>query len=458
MIKHGIVPQQTLKKTAIGFTIVELLVVIVVIAILAAITVGLYDSVATQARDASLKSDLKSTESQLALDYSKTGRYPATQADAVASKRIVASGDNITTYTRKPYGYCISANNAEATEPFMLKTLKTGTILSPGDCTTGSLTSVAGTGAAGSTDGPSDSATFRNPIDVVVSKAGDVYVADQLSQKIRKISPDGTVSTFAGSSQGYLDGVGTGARLNYPTGLAIDRNGVLYVADAFNSRIRKITPDGTVTTLAGGGSGSGIVNGVGSAARFNRPAGLTVDNSGTVYVGDSENHAIRKITPDGTVTTLAGSGSPGFVDGVGSAARFTNPRGIAVGKSGELYVVDKGNNVIRKVLQDGTVTTFAGSGQAGMADGIGTAAQFNQPQYITTDRWGMLFVSDTNNGAIRQVNPDTAEVTRVAGNGVDVSIDGGDPEWSYIQAIGIAIDANGSFYVTYSNQVKKIDI
>ena len=202
---------------------------------------------------------------------------------------------------------------------------------------------------SGYTDGTGTSAQFDYPIGVAVDGAGNVYVADGYNHRIRKITTSGVVSTLAGSgTSGYTDGTGTSAQFDYPTGVAVDGAGNVYVADQVNHRIRKITTSGVVSTLAGSGT-SGYTDGTGTSAQFSYPTGVAVDGAGNVYVADYDNHRIRKITASGVVSTLAGSGTYGYTDGTGTSAKFYYPTGVAVDGAGNVYVADQYNHRIRKI-------------------------------------------------------------------------------------------------------------
>lgn len=282
--------------------------------------------------------------------------------------------------------------------------------------------------------------------------AGNVYVADRSNNTIRKIS-GGAVTTFAGSAQfpgsaGYLDGTGSAARFYGPTGVAVDSAGNVYVADSFNNAIRKISPGGVVTTLAGLGGTGGSTDGTGSSARFHQPLGVAVDSAGNVYVGDSLNSTIRKISPAGVVSTLAGlANSPGGVDGTGSSARFYSPSGVAVDNAGTVYVADDPFS-IRKISPAGVVTTLAGLYQnIGSADGVGSAARFNSPRGVAVDAAGRVYVADTNNSTIRRITPSGA-VTTLAGVPQQTGlIDGAGSDARFRFPQGVALDKSGYIYV-----------
>ena len=272
----------------------------------------------------------------------------------------------------------------------------------------GTVTILAGkSGCKGDADGVGSQARFHCPHGVALDAAGNIYVADSGNNTVRRITPAGVVTTLAGfaGAADYVDGRGSNARFNYPGSLAIDRAGNVYVADVYNSVIRKVTSDGVVTTLAGIPGLVGARDGRGVAARFNVPLGIAVDNSGNVYVADVLNNAIREVAPDGTVTTLAGTMSyaVGNADGAGSIAQFCHPCGVAVDSQNNIYVADAGNQTIRRITPSRVVTTVAGfAGQSGSANGTGSSARFFDPLSLALDRLGNLYVADSGNAAIRK--------------------------------------------------------
>jgi len=243
-----------------------------------------------------------------------------------------------------------------------------------------------------------------------VDASGNVYAADFYNHVIRRIGPDGTVTTYAGTvgSAGSTDGTGAAARFNNPEDVAVDAAGNVYVADTGNSTIRRIAPGGVVTTWAGTAGTVGSADGTGGAASFAGPRGLAVNAAGTLYVADSRNYTIRAITSARVVTTLAGSaGYSGSTDGAGSNARFGNfsggPVGLGLDGSGNLYVTDTGNDTIRLVTPGGVVTTLAGyPGFFGSSDGTGAYASFNTPTGVVVDGAGNVYVADDGNSTIRR--------------------------------------------------------
>jgi len=297
----------------------------------------------------------------------------------------------------------------------------------------------------GNADGTGSAARFASPWGMAVDSAGHVYVVDSGNHTIRKITPGGEVTTFAGLARepGSADGTGSAARFAYPKGVAMDSAGYLYVADSRNNTIRKITPDGEVTTLAGAAGTGGRTDGTGRAARFSFPHGVAVDSAGHVYVTDAGNHTIRKITPGGKVTTLAGAaGYRGSVDGTGSAARFDSPNGMAVDSLGSVYVANTQLHTIRKITPGGAVTTLAGlSGEPGSADGTGSMARLFFPEGVAVDEAGHVYVVDTGNHSIRKITPSGAVTTLVKWGGSPDAAQAGFPN-------GIAVDGTGNLYVS----------
>ncbi|MDB5762915.1 MAG: repeat containing protein [Herminiimonas sp.] len=322
----------------------------------------------------------------------------------------------------------------------------------------------------GSVDGTAALARFNSPRGIAFDLTGNLYVADYLNYTIRKITPAGVVTTFAGKSgmAGSADGIGEAARFGGPFGIAADNAGNLYVTDL--NAIRKITPAGAVSTLAGSANTAGSSDGSGAAARFNNPAGIAADASGNVYIADFLNNIIRKITPAGTVTTLAGTaGVTGSADGTGAAAQFNRPQGIVADGSGNLYIADRDNLVIRKITPAGVVTTIAGTpGIAGAADNAGTPAQFFAPQNITVDAIGNLYVADAftfpgmcpcgPNGIIRKISP-AGVVSTLAGTAkASGSADGTGPGARFDYPLGITVNPAGDVYVAdaLNNTIRKI--
>lgn len=316
----------------------------------------------------------------------------------------------------------------------------------------GVVTTLAGSvGLCGSADGIGSDASFSYPLNLAVDVAGTLWVPDFGNHTVRRITSTGIVTTFAGRPgvAGVADGVGAAAEFKFPWAVATDLAGNLYVADA--SRIRAITPAGAVTTLAGGEDGS--ADGVGPAAAFRGPQGLAVDLAGNVYVSDEGNNAIRKITPAGVVTTVAGlrpDQAAGSTDGVGPAARFNQPYGIAATPQGVCYVADTKNHVIRRIASDGTVTTLAGSpGQSGYVDGTGAMARFDGPHDLALDRAGNLYVIDAR-ATIRKVTPDGV-VTTLAGSGqVGLPTNGQGSAAVFWHLTSIAVAPDGNIWVAES--------
>lgn len=320
------------------------------------------------------------------------------------------------------------------------------------------VTTLAGlTGNAGSTDSGNGSAQFDGPNGVAVDLGGNIFVADSLNNTIREITPAGVVTTIAGLAgvSGNTDAAGSLARFSNPTALTVDSGGNIYVTDTSNDDIRKITPAGVVSTLAGQPGVAGVLDGLGSAAQFNGPQGIAVDNQGDLFVSDTKNHTIRLVTAAGNVTTIAGkAGFNGSVDDVGVFARFGAPTGITLDNRNNYYVVDAAFSTVRQITFnhfDYTVSTLAGSaGTTGSADGTGTSALFNQPEGITTNGNGTLFVTDTLNDTLRQVTT-AGVVTTLAGSaGNPGGVDGLGTAAQFNTPTGVAMNGLGTLYIADS--------
>jgi sugar lactone lactonase YvrE len=325
-----------------------------------------------------------------------------------------------------------------------------------------SFRTLAGTSGYGSVDGTGATARFHQPVDIIADPANNLYVADSLNDTIRKITPEGIVSTLAGlpGVSGGSDGTNSGARFNYPAGVALDAFTNLYVADALNDAIRKITPAGVVTTFAGLAGYAGSSDGAGSNARFNTPSGVAVDGSGIIYVADSGNDTIRSITPAGVVTTLAGiPGVFGSYDGPASNAIFNYPECIRVDASTNLYVADTQNNTIRKITPAGIVSTLAGTPDlAGSMDGPATNALFRSPEGLGLDSATNIYVADTGNDTARKITRAGVVSTLAGQPGVIGNADGPSNTASFSGPTGIGSDSFGNLFLNDNgnNTIRKI--
>ena len=309
----------------------------------------------------------------------------------------------------------------------------------------GASSTVAGTGVAGFVNGSSNDATsparFNAPAGLAIAADGTLFVTDSQNHCIRAVSATGTVTTFSGfGSAGFTDGAGTGARFNTPLGMAIDAAGNLYVADSLNHRIRKVAPDGSVSTLAGTGA-PGSLDGVANAAQFNSPSAIAVSATGIVYVTEAGKHSVRRIQTNGTnvvVDTFVGSAATaGSGNGTGTAATFSSPAGLGVDASGNLYVADTGNHRIRKITAVGVVTTYAGAGVQGLLDGFGTAAKFDSPVSLAVSSAGAVWVGEITHATVRGIvstsvlSPVITGLTGSVGLPVSTAISGLDPATTY---------------------------
>jgi gliding motility-associated-like protein len=304
---------------------------------------------------------------------------------------------------------------------------------------------LAGSGNSGVLNGQPHSASFRTPYALASDASGCIYIADQLAQNIRKIDASGEVSLLAGGIEsGFQDGIADAARFNSPSGIAIDLSGNIYISDQNNHSIRKISPSGFVSTFAGNGT-AGCADGTGDAARFKYPAGLAIDAIGNIYVADRGNNLIRMINANGKVSTLAGTRATGFADGEALSAIFNAPTGIAISNSGDLFIADQVNNRIRKIDSAGQVSTVAGSGEFTYLDGKGTLAAFRYPTGISLGSDGSLYVTDQLNHKVRRISK-YGVVSTLAGAEPGFSDESGSSA-KFRNPSGICIAPTGELYI-----------
>lgn len=304
------------------------------------------------------------------------------------------------------------------------------------------VSTFAGNSSGIPVDGKGASAGFYGPVGITMDASGNFYIADNLDNLIRKMTPLAVVTTIAGNSSisGGADGTGNMASFNNPNGVAVDASDNIYVVDFVNSGVRKITPGGVVTTFGGLGSKVGYATDLADASS------IIIDKAGNLYVADAIHCLIKKITPAGLVTILAGSGARGSTDGPSASASFNSPAGMAMDAVGNIYVTDNGS-MIRKITPAGVVSTFAGSTTRGKSDGTGVAASFNNPWGLAFDKDGNLYVVDSENVLIRKITS-TGVVTTFAGSGFAGSNDGAALAASFENPEGICIDGSGNIFIT----------
>jgi len=388
-------------------------------------------------------------------DKQRLNRYPLTLAASKNNQGFAASGDTSLSFQSKPYGYCVTATNPRTSLVVMIKS-NAPEIVTPGNCEV-TVTTLSGVGASGYIEGASSVARFSAPQGIAISPAGIVYVSDTNNNRIRQISATGDVSFIAGAAAtGTTNGTGSAARFFYPERIAFNGQDAVYVADTENNRIRRVTTSGVTTTFAGSGI-PGFAEGASGSVQFRLPRGIAVFRDGRVIVADSENHRIRLIETNGTVSTYAGQGTFGYRDGDRSYAQFDTPQGVAVDSAGNVYVSDTFNNRIRKISSGGVVTTMAGNGTAGFADAMGTAAQFSSPNGLAVDKDGSVYVADTGNNRIRKISP-SGVVTTFAGSGVSGFAEGTPETVRFNQPYDVAVDAESRVYVadTWNHRIRVI--
>jgi DNA-binding beta-propeller fold protein YncE len=319
----------------------------------------------------------------------------------------------------------------------------------------GQVSTLAGAGFTGIENGQAKQAAFSDPFGIAVDSDGNVIIADAGECNcIRRITPKGQVEIIAGSEEGFADGKAGEAKFNTPSGIAIDADDNLIIADTTDNRIRKLDEKGSVTTIAGSGA-VGLKDGKASEATFDSPVGVAVDEDDNIYVADTYNDSIRRIDKDGNVTTIAGTNTPGYQDGAAQTAMFDTPSGIAVDKQGNIFVADTGNNAIRKITKQGEVTTIAGGSQDTGEEVAESQVHYDQPAGLTLTHDGFLFVTDAN-GTISRISPD-GDCAYYSGWSPGFA-DGKGVEARFNAPAGIAVDDDGNLYVADSQNylIRKI--
>jgi len=385
--------------------------------------------------------------------YSSTNQLPTT-ADNITKDSVVSNGVVVTQFTSKLINltpntvYYVRAygTNSFGTAYGSVVTFTTSATSSTPVAT---VSTFAGSATAGYLNGTAANALFNNPQGIVADSKGNIYVSDSYNNYIREITTAGVVVTIAGNgAAGYTDGPAASAQFYAPQGLAFDAAGNLYVADLGNNVIRKITATGVVSTFAGNGT-AGYVDGAATVAEFNGPHGIAFDKQGNLYVADRTNSIIREITSAGVVSSFAGSKVTGYLDGTGTAAAFNKPNGVIVDGSGNVYVADQGNSAIRKITSAGVVTTLVGSPSQ--------TTILNFPTSVALDAKGNIYIVDES-GRILEYSTTNALYSLAGGYNVSGFVNGTNANVQFNNPQAIAIDANGIFYIAdqYNNAIRKM--
>lgn len=318
---------------------------------------------------------------------------------------------------------------------------------------------LTGEGDSDFAEGAADVARFSYPWDVALRANGDIVVVDRFNHRLRKLTATGQVSTLAGQrAPGHKDGAALEAQFDNPVALVSDLKGHLYVADSGNHVIRKVSASGEVSTLAGSPGKAGFKDGASQAGQFNSPSGLALDAQGNLYIADSNNNRIRKLSADGTtLSTVAGSAQQGLQDGPALQARFFSPRDLVFNSQGELLISDGFNHTLRKLSADGkTVSTVAGNGEPGNREGQGSAARLSEPVGLAVDATGTVYIADSGNNMVKTFSP-SGELKILAGNGEGRYKNGPLREGSLASPRGLTVYSGGLYIAdTQNHRIRKL--
>ncbi|WP_332879005.1 hypothetical protein [Massilia sp. S19_KUP03_FR1] len=377
-----------------------------------------------------------------------TVTVPKAGTSFVFANKVATGASYSVAITSQPQGF--QACSISGTFPAVMASTDVSVPVICADAVVG-VSTLAGSDTAGAANGSGSAVRFNGIFGLALDASGNLYVGDGGNSQIRKMTVDGVVTTFAGGTTG----AGAAANFAAPTSLVFDTAGNLYVSDSGARNVRKITPAGVISTVAGSGTFDSR-DGNGLFASFKQPGGIVIDSAGNLFVVDAKAHVIRRITQQGDVSTFAGTTDvTGNRDGTGALASFNGPSGLAIDAANNLYVADAINNKIRKVTPAGVVTTFAGSGAAGSANGAGTAATFNLPVNLSIDADGFLYVAETQGNFIRKIAP-SGKVSTIAGGG-----SGGDTADTGAGALfhgptSVVFDKAKTLYVADFNKVRKL--